>query len=168
MAATKPLTSVDVSDIQRQMAQIRNQMHQEVQGAVRSAHSLTDWQAMVKNHPWMSLSIASVVGYLLVPRRSAPVSTIVTMSTPSTAIMPASPSSAPAPAKRTLKLVGPALTLLAPVAVRVAQNYMLGQVEQWLAQHPLSAPAGRPVGRPTHEAGKSARQGSDTRLREFG
>ena len=168
MAATKPMNSVDVSDIQRQMAQIRNQMHQEVQGAVRSAQSLTDWQAMVKSHPWVSLSVASAVGYLLVPRRQAHAPTIVTMSAPSPAMLPVSTSSAPAPARSTWRFVGTAFSLLAPIAVRAAQNYVLGQVEQWLAQHPLSAAAGRPDGRPTHEPGKPTRQGTAARLREFG
>ena len=73
MPAAKPTTSMDISDIQRRMAQIRHDMHQEVQGAVKGAQSLTDWRSLVKSHPWLSISVASVVGYLLVPSASVDV-----------------------------------------------------------------------------------------------
>jgi ElaB/YqjD/DUF883 family membrane-anchored ribosome-binding protein len=65
MAALKPMTSMDISDIQRRMAEIRHDMHQEVQGAVKGAQSLTEWRSFVKSHPWLSISVASVVGYLI-------------------------------------------------------------------------------------------------------
>ena len=45
MAGVKPMISTDISEIQRQMAQIRHDMHHEVQCAVRSAQSLTDWRS---------------------------------------------------------------------------------------------------------------------------
>jgi hypothetical protein len=159
---------MDISEIQRQMAQIRNEMHQEVQGAVRSAQSLTDWQNLVKGHPWLSLSLAAVVGYALVPKRHPQVvPSIVTMSAANPMLTPITTARAPERVKGRWRILGSALGLVAPVAVRVAQNYVLGHVEEWLSQQRLPAdPArSRDGGR---ESGPSARREPAQRLREYG
>ncbi len=68
MPGPKPSTLSEISDIQRRMALIRRDMHQEVQGAVKGAQLLMDWQSWVKTHPWTLLGVALVVGYVIVPR----------------------------------------------------------------------------------------------------
>jgi hypothetical protein len=161
------MTTTDIAEIQRQMAQIRNEMHQEIQGAVRSAQSLTDWQGIVKSHPWLSLSTAALAGYLLVPRSHAQAPTIVTLPGPTHPLVAAAGAPAPQPRKSPWRFVGLAFSLVAPVAVRAAQNYVLGHVEEWLAQHPLPAPGQSGAG-PAREPGRTVRQGTAPRLREFG
>jgi hypothetical protein len=139
MAATKPNNSMDITDIQRRMAQIRHDMHQEVQIAVKGAQSLTDWRGVVKNHPWLSLSLASVLGYLIVRKRSAKTPTIVAVATPGPGLLAATaPREQPGKAPRTTSSpLGTIFSLLAPIVVRAGQNYALSYLEGWLAQHPL-------------------------------
>jgi len=170
MAATKRVTVTDISDIQRRMAQIRHEMHQEVQGAVKGAQSLTDWQSMVKSHPWLAISIASAVGYLIVPRRRSEYPTIVNVAHPSAAQLMAAgaPESVNETKSSKWSIVGTAFSLLAPVAVRVAQNYALGHLEAWLAQHPLPPVPGGSRESSAREPGPSARTTPGGRLREYG
>ena len=170
MAALKPTTSMDISDIQRRMAQIRHDMHQEVQGAVKGAQSLTEWRSIVKSHPWLSISVASVVGYLIVPKRRSMSPTIVTVGNPSPELLTAATAG---DQSRQLKqsrwsILGTAFSLLAPVAVRGAQNYVLGHLEQWLSQHPLPSIPGEAPDKATRESAQSASPGPADRLRKYG
>ena len=61
------------------MAQIRHDMHHDVQGAVEGAQSLTDWRTLIRMNPWISLGIAATVGYLIVPKRRRETPTIVSV-----------------------------------------------------------------------------------------
>jgi hypothetical protein len=170
MAAMKPVTPSDISEIQRRMAQIRHEMHQEVQGAVKGAQSLTDWQSMVKSHPWLAISIASAVGYLIVPRRRSEGQTFVTVAHPSPApiMAPIAPELGNKTKSSKWSILGTAFSLLAPIAARVAQNYALGHLETFLAQHPLP-PAPRGSGENfARGPGQSTRTGPGGRLREYG
>ena len=138
MPAVKPMTSMDISDIQPRMAQIRHDMHQEVQGQSR-APSLTDWRSFVTSHPWLSISVASVVGYVFVPTRRSTSPTIVTVANPSPEPWASAAVRDQKPV-RTLSgwsILGTAFSLLAPIAVRGAQSYVLGHLEQFLSQHPF-------------------------------
>ena len=170
MPVAKPMTSTDISDIQRRMAQIRHDMHQEVQGAVKGAQSLTDWRSFVTNHPWLSISVASVVGYLVVPTRQSTSPTIVTVAHPSSEHL--TPATAldqrHQPRPSGWSIMGTAFSLLAPVAVRGAQNYILGHLEQWLSQHPLPAGPGEAPERPAREGGQSASISPPDRFRTYG
>lgn len=170
MAGEKPITSMDISDIQHRMAQIRHDMHQEVQGAVKGARSLTDWRSLVKSYPWLSISVASVAGYLIVPRRQSASPTIVAVGEPGP-----EPRVAPAPQDQKQQskqigwnILGTAFSLLAPVAVRVAQNYVLGHLEQWLSEHPLPPVASKSSSGYTPEGGQSDSTGPANRLRKYG
>ena len=160
---------MDISDIQRQMAQIRHDMHQEVQGAVKGAQSLTDWRSLVKSHPWISISVAAAAGYLIVPKRRSMSPSIVALENPSPDLLTAR---AARDAARQIKrpgwsIFGTAFSLLAPVAARAMQNYLLGRLDQWLSQHPLppvpTASAGGPA---RDEQTASARPAN--RIREYG
>lgn len=170
MPVIKPMTSTDISDIQRRMAQIRHDMHQEVQGAVKGAQSLTDWRSLVKSHPWLSISIASVVGYLIVPTRRQVSPTIVNVAHPGpqplTAASAQDQKNLPKPSG--WSILGTAFSLLAPVAVRGAQNYVLGHLEQWLSQHPLPSIPGERPDRPTRESGQFSSPSAADRLRKYG
>jgi hypothetical protein len=133
MAMVKAGRGPDLSELQHQMAQIRHEMHEEVREAVRGAQSLTDWRSMVAHHPWTALSIAAAAGFLLVPARR-------TRRADQPRLEPVAESREVRPAypTRAAPVAGPGLLrsafdLVTPVLVRAAQNYVLNQVEQWLA-----------------------------------
>jgi hypothetical protein len=140
--ATAKLTVDEITDIQRRMAEIRHELHQDVQEAVKGAQALADWRSPVRSHPWLALGAAAAVGFLVVPkRRPAPAPPIV-------AVAPAALSAEaiqPLPAESRRKrwgVFGAAFGLLAPIAVRAAQNYAIQYLEQWIANQP----AGRGTG----------------------
>ena len=169
MPAAKPMTTMDIAEIQRQMAQIRHDMHQEVQGAVKGAQLLTDWRSLVKSYPWLSISVAAVAGYALVPRCQSTYVDRRAEFAVSPGLPPASNMAARVPRKRPTawSILGSAFSLLSPLAVRVAQNYALGHLEQWLSQHPLSpVPTGSPH-EPKPAGGQPARKGLARRLGEY-
>jgi len=123
------------------MAQIRREMHEDVQGAVRGAQSLTDWKSIVGSYPWAAISVAVGVGYLLVPHRgSQPKTANATIA--GALREQAVPAPFPQTPKVPFRPVGAAFGLLAPVLIRAAQNYALNYFEQWLAEHPFNLKEG--------------------------
>jgi hypothetical protein len=139
MVMARADSPAELSDIQRRMAQIRHDMHQEVQGAVRGAQSLTDWRSMVASHPWAALGAAAAVGYLAVPhRRSRSESSAAHLAAAVAAAsqVDAARSRVEAPVARS-SLGRSLFSLLTPVLVRAAQNYALNQVEHFLAANAL-------------------------------
>lgn len=132
MSTAKP-TSAEIIEIQRRMAQVRHELHEEVREAVKGAQSLTDWRSQVRNHPWLALGAAVALGYLLVPkRRHEPAPTIVAVG-PQPAALPTAAATEEPKRKKRWGLIGSAVGMLAPVAVRAAQNYAIQYLEQWLA-----------------------------------
>jgi hypothetical protein len=168
MATTKP--SMNVADIQRQMARIRHDMHQEVQGAVQGARTLTDWKSLVRSYPWLSLSVAAAVGYFVVPRRRESAPTVVAVAARSPEFLASAGAENKQERARSTgwSVMGTVFGLLTPIVVRAAQNYALTYFEQWLANHPLASPAGNQQdsrARPSREPARSS--GPSGRLREF-
>jgi hypothetical protein len=136
MATAKSVPTEDVNEIQRRMAQIRRELHEEVKEAVKGAQSLTDWRSQVKSHPWLALGAAAAIGYMIVPKRRRPETpTIVTVNpvAASPVSSPSAPSSSSPPRKGRFGLLGSAFSLVAPIAVRAAQNYAIQYMEQFLA-----------------------------------
>ncbi len=136
--ATVKSTPTDINEIQRRMAQIRRELHEDVRGAVQGAQELTDWRSQVRKHPWLALGTAAVLGYLIVPKRHA--SPTIVALTPSQPTPP--PVIEPAPRKKRWGLIGSAVGLIAPIAVRAAQNYAIQYLEQWIASQPPGGGAG--------------------------
>ncbi|HZW33636.1 MAG TPA: hypothetical protein VFF52_23145 [Isosphaeraceae bacterium] len=161
MATAKSTTTEQILDIQRRMAQMRHELHVDAREVVKGAQSLTDWRSLVRNHPWLSLSAAAAVGYLIVPRR-AERPTVVAVSPP----VPVSAAATPAPPERPPRrnrwgILSTVMGLLGPIAVRAAQNYALQAMEQWLAAQPRGGPLptgpGGGTGRPTTPFGAPGR-----------
>jgi hypothetical protein len=150
MPKAKPTTLTEIAEIQSRMAQVRHDMHQEVQSAVKGAQLLTDWRSMVRNYPWLSLSVAALGGFAIVPRRRHTHPGSITSLTDRPELV-APTAAAPVQTKRRAgwSLVGTALSLLTPVAVRAAQNYALNHLENWLSHHPL--PPAPTIGREPRE-----------------
>jgi hypothetical protein len=133
--ATAKSTPAEILEIQRRMAQVRHELHEDVREAVKGAQELTDWRSQVRNHPWLALGAAAAVGYFIVPRRREPAPAVVAVA-PSAAV----PTVAAEPAKKKRwGLIGSAFGLLAPIAVRAAQNYAIQYLEQWIAAQPTAA-----------------------------
>jgi hypothetical protein len=149
MATAKSTTTAEVSDIQRRMAQIRHELHQEVQEAVKGAQSLTDWRSQVRNHPWLALGAAAAVGYLVVPKRRSETPAIASVRPPAYGLVAAAPvAPVSQPRGSSWSVLGTAFNLLAPVAVRAAQNYVLHNLEQMLTPQPSGPAETRPGPRP--------------------
>jgi hypothetical protein len=139
--------TTETQEIQRRMAQVRRDLHQEAQEVVRGAQSMTDWKSLVKGHPWLSLGIAATVGYLIVPTRRSVTPTIVTLpaSVPAVQTLAGAPASTSTKSKRTgWNVLGTAFSLVAPIAVRAAQNYAMNYLEQFLAAQTLTPPTVEP------------------------
>ncbi len=146
----------EIDEIRKQMAQIRRDLHADVQGVVQGAEAATDWKRYIRDYPWASLGAAVVVGYLLVPHKQRPATIQLAPSEPVRTV--AAEAIRPAEEKKGKSLLGMAFGLVAPVAFRAVQGYALQYAEQWLAgkvaeqmqQHPDLAAAfgGQPAGTP--------------------
>jgi hypothetical protein len=124
----------EIDDIRRKMAQIRRDLHADVQGVVQGAEAATDWRRFIRGYPWASMGVALAVGYVIVPRRQKAPTLQLAPAEIARAVATEAPS-APEPEKKQGKgLLGTAFGLLAPIALRAVQGYALQFAEQWLAQ----------------------------------
>jgi hypothetical protein len=117
-------------DIQRQMAEIRSQLHQDMREVVNVATTATDWRFYLRGHPWLAIGIAFSSGFLLVPRRSRPATLVVQppavdVRDRQVAVKLEKPGRLP--------LLRWFLGAITPIAVRAAQSYALSHVEDFLA-----------------------------------
>jgi len=137
MATPRAGSAAEINEIQRRMAQIRREMHDDVRGAVRGAQSLTDWRSLVGSHPWAALGVAAGVGYLVVPHRRAEshAGAVYLASALAAANQSGPAGRAAGSPKAKSSAFGMVFSMLTPVIVRAAQNYALNQLEQWLATH---------------------------------
>ena len=161
--------NVNVADIQRRMAQIRHDMHQDVQGAVKGARTLADWKSLVRSYPWVSVSIAAAVGYWVVPKRRREATKIVAVTAHAPeALANARPGNKEEKAQVTKwSVLGTAFSLLTPLVIRAAQSYALTYFEQWLENHPLVPSGGKGQDRPGRPGSTPAEPtGYVNRLRE--
>lgn len=141
----EPVSTVpnEVDEIRRQMAQIRRELHEDVRGVVATAEAAADWRRYLTAYPWVSLGTAFAIGYLVVPRRPRPVAGTAlqadlskvreAVETTRQAVVEA-PQEKSGEAKRKKSLVGAALGMVAPLALRAAQGYALQYLEHWIAQ----------------------------------
>lgn len=152
----------EVDQIRRQMALLRRDMHEDVRGVVQTAEAATNWRRYLSMYPWVTLGAGLAVGYLVVPRRAKPTAAVVTqadLSKVREAVETTRQSVAdvgqslraaePTKEERKKGLIGAALGMLVPLALRTAQGYALKYAEQWILQQQLQRmQAGPPPGRP--------------------
>jgi len=55
-------------DIERQMAEMRSALQQDVRVLATEARILADWRTHFRAHPWLFCGIAAALGFMLVPR----------------------------------------------------------------------------------------------------
>jgi uncharacterized membrane protein YkvA (DUF1232 family) len=136
----------EVDAIRRQMAEIRRELHEDVREVVATAEAVTDWRAYLSRYPWVALGAAFAVGYLVVPRRHRPVATRADLSEVREAVESARQTVVEAAmgkdegaARRRKGLIGAALGMLTPLALRAAQGYALKYLEHWIAAQQMAA-----------------------------
>jgi len=125
-----------IDDIRRQMAQIRRELHEDIQGVVAGAEAVTDWRRYVRLYPWPCVAAAFVLGYLVVPRRHKSVAEVVEAVVPVTQQLAKTPT-VPKKEKRT-GLVGTLFGMLMPIGVKVAQGYATNFLENWITQQAMA------------------------------
>ena len=55
--------------LQRQMAEVRDELTEDVEGIRARVQSWKDWRGFVRKHPWAVAAGAAAIGYILVPKR---------------------------------------------------------------------------------------------------
>jgi hypothetical protein len=65
-----PISTSD--DIERQLAEMRSVLDQDVRGLANQARTLVDWRCHFRSHPWLYCGGAAALGFMLVPRRQPP------------------------------------------------------------------------------------------------
>ena len=63
------MTDQESSDLRERMARIRDGIPEDVDQIVEQARELADWRNFVKQHPWITLSAAAMVGFMAVPSK---------------------------------------------------------------------------------------------------
>ena len=125
----------EIDEIRRKMAQIRRDLHKDVRGVVQGAEAATDWRRFIRNYPWASMGVAVFAGYLIVPRRQRPSTTIQIAPAEASSARAVESDRAAEPEKKKGKgFVGMLFGIVAPIAFKAAQGYALQYAEQWLAQ----------------------------------
>jgi hypothetical protein len=123
----------EIDDIRRKMAQIRRDLHSDVQGVVQGAEAATDWRRFIRTYPWASMGVALAVGYLVIPKRHQATTLQIAPAEIARAVA-IEPPKAPEPEKKGKGWLGTAFGLVAPIALRAVQGYALQFAEQWMAQ----------------------------------
>ncbi|MGO9465071.1 MAG: hypothetical protein ACLQIB_23850 [Isosphaeraceae bacterium] len=136
--ATRELgPTTEIRNIQRQMAQARRDIHQDVGGAMDGVHALTEWRTIVRSHPWLSLAMAAALGFAAVPRRSskprAHAAGSATAPDGGAMAIPAEPTGTAG--RGNWEPLWSAYTFFAPIVLRLAQGYASQYLESWLAEH---------------------------------
>ena len=144
--------SNDADTIRRQMAQIRRELHEDMQGLVAGAEDASDWRHYVKMYPWIAVGAATAVGYVVVPRRRK-----VVVEAPQ---FPVATQKTVEKKERQAGLLGAAFGLVWPLIVRAGQNYAAQFVENWIAQQGVLGPM--PQGHPTGPQPGPGRAGTGT------
>lgn len=149
-------TNNEVDQIRSQMAQIRQKLHQDMQGVVAGAEAASDWKYYVRLYPWAAVAACLAVGFVVVPRKRRSVSQTaekaaekaVAKVTGAVEVNGASLLMSKPTAEKKKGWIAGAFALAAPLALRAAQTYALSYMEQWMAQQQAAAtgPPGPPPG----------------------
>jgi hypothetical protein len=115
--------------VRARMRGIRRDIDRDLEDVSASAHSMVDWKHYVKTYPWACLATAAVLGFLLVPKRSA--ATNADAATPSEPVKNGHPVAVSAPTA-TRGLVDAIVAAAVSVSVRETIAYFGPRVETFL------------------------------------
>lgn len=132
----------EVEDIQRQMAAIRHELHEDVREVVATAEAVTDWQRYLRMYPWAGMAAAFVFGYMIVPKRHVPsnMATQADVAEVREAVKAAVPPAEPPTPRKRKGLLRMAWEIASPLAIRTAQGYAAQYLEAWLLQQQQPQP----------------------------
>ncbi len=109
-------------EILRQMAEIRGNLHHEVEDIAKNARVMSDWRYYVRAYPWACAGAAVALGYLVVPNRlqviSPDVNTLLKLAKKNRLLV--KPEAEP---HKRGGIVGPLFTLAANTIVRGLISY---------------------------------------------
>src|SRR3954451_7323766 len=80
-------------DIERQMAEMRSALQQDVRVLASEARTLADWRTHFRAHPWLFCGVAAALGVILVPRARKVYSVFAPSDRPFVQAMPGRPTS---------------------------------------------------------------------------
>lgn len=126
----------EADQIRKEMAQIRLDMHHDVAGVIKEAESVFDWRSYIRNAPWVSMGAALGLGYLIVPKkRFRPLPSVEPRYLASAMSSRRDQDDQRLSSKRGVSLwsiAGTVLSMAAPIAIRAAQGYAVGWIEDRL------------------------------------
>ena len=165
-------TTNEVDDIRRQMAQIRQRLHQDMQGVVAGADAASDWKHYVRLYPWAALGACLLGGFLIVPRKRRSVTKTAEKAAEAavarvTGVVEAAGNGASRAASNVAQAVsekpekkkgwiGSLIGLAMPMALRAAQGYAMSYMENWIAQQQMAATGGGPPDGSPGQPGRGA------------
>ncbi|MGO9115601.1 MAG: hypothetical protein ACLP9L_40860 [Thermoguttaceae bacterium] len=124
------MTDPPLDDIVRaRMQGIRCDIDQDLEDVSASAHSVVDWKHYVKTYPWACLGTAAVLGFLVVPKRSAATDTEAVAPTEAAKNGRPVVNSAPTATRR---LVDAIVTAVVSAAIRETIAYIGPSLERFL------------------------------------
>jgi hypothetical protein len=159
----------DVDEIRRAMAQIRRELHEDMQGVVAGAEAASDWRYYVRRYPWVALGAAAALGFLVVPKRKRSAAEVAEKAATEAVHQTAGRLSGllrrtrheaakvaegakdvaegrepESVEKKKAKsgLMGMLFGMITPIAMRAAQNYAMHFVENWITQQQQAAGLG--------------------------
>jgi hypothetical protein len=140
--ASAPTSPASVDDIRRDMAQIRQKLHQDMKGVVAGAEAASDWKHYVGMYPLAALGATFLAGFLVVPRKrrsatktaeKAAEAVVAKLSETSPLFNNATQTREPVAPRR--GIVGTVFSMVMPVVIRTAQNYALNHLETLISKH---------------------------------
>ena len=144
----------EATDIQREMARIRVELHQNMEGVVAGAEAATNWHRYVKHYPWAALGVTFIAGYFLVPRkrrsatRTGKAAAHAVVEEVREVLDEAQSRPVVEEPKKKAGVLGTIFAFVGPIALRAAQGYAVQYVENWIlqqaAQSPLAGGGGAP------------------------
>ena len=68
----------NIDELLARMATVRGRLDEDARAAKRSVREMTDWRIIVRKNPLLSVGVAVLAGFLLVPRRRQTEQTVTT------------------------------------------------------------------------------------------
>ena len=137
-------SKTEIEAIRRQMAQIRRELHEDVQGVVVGAEAVTDWRHYFRQYPWAALAGAVAIGYLIVPKKKRGKADDEAENRPAPLRSSAKRAGVSEvkvdKQERKAGLLGTLFGMVTPVAMRAAQGYASQYLENWIAQQGVLGP----------------------------
>ena len=137
-----------VDDIRREMAQIRQKLHQDMKGVVAGAEAASDWKHYVGMYPLAAFGATFLAGFLIVPRKRRSVTktaekaaeAVVAKLTETSPLLNSGAQTREAVRPKS-GIIRSTLGIVGPVIMRAAQNYALNYVESLVAKQSAPTPS---------------------------